>query len=308
MINDKRNYRGWRVSSYLVAALAAAGVLGFGCAPGASKAPEANPGTDQEAVLALNGMGDNGFADNGFDDNGMADNGLADNGLRARSLNLAEFDSAGFDTWIKGQLRTSADPEDLNLSQQRSVVMGYIVKCALSRTDTLSWTGTVAGNSVSYSWTGNLALLPQWTTSGYVLNQSEQEMLHACLGAHVNSQGVSVPISVRGDGIFMDSGEAALYTFREGAYWAYTGADGLVYSVGCHSFSNTTLPNPLYWLGQDSRSCGRVPGSCGHIASIGECGTVTGTACTKDAQNNYHCSVNGVPKYTITVALKPIGS
>jgi hypothetical protein len=189
--------------------------------------------------------------------------------------------------------------------------MGYIVKCALDQTDSLSWSGTVQGTPFQWTWAGNLNLIPQWKTPGHVLTASENETLRACLAAHVNADLITVPISVRGPGIRMDTGEDTLFTFLEGAYFSYTTSAGVRYAKACYAPNNASLPSPQLWLGQDSRRCGRVAGACPHIASLGDCSNIgpilnVSDGCTLGADGNYSCVYDGVARPTLTIYLKPL--
>jgi hypothetical protein len=76
-------------------------------------------------------------------------------------------------------------------------VMGYLVKCAVASGQSRTWTNPTTG--VSYTWPGDLGLAPGWS-GGTPATLVEQQVITACLAAHVNRYGTSVPISVNGRG------------------------------------------------------------------------------------------------------------
>lgn len=158
-------------------------------AAGCNQPAESDPvGTvEQESVsdngLSVNGLGTNGLSVNGLSVNGLrigssSGNGLGSNGLTA-TTGLATTD---FANWF------ADNPE-------ADMVMRYIVKCALPSGQTLSY--TPAGTSTTYTWDGELGLASSWS-SGNAPTLAEKQVVSACLAAHVNKFGVSVPISVLG--------------------------------------------------------------------------------------------------------------
>jgi hypothetical protein len=107
-------------------------------------------------------------------DNGLSANGLSANGLSANGL---------FSTWFNKNPTTSA------------AVMSYVYRCAAPLGSVLTWKNPTTG--VSNTWLGVLGLAPDWA-GGAKATLAEQQLITACLGAHVNKYGVHVPIAVEG--------------------------------------------------------------------------------------------------------------
>jgi hypothetical protein len=73
--------------------------------------------------------------------------------------------------------------------------MKYVMKCALPAGEARSYQNPRTGTS--YTWDGLLGLAPGWA-SGQPMTEAEQQVISACLAAHINKYGVHVPISVLG--------------------------------------------------------------------------------------------------------------
>jgi hypothetical protein len=166
--------------------------LPLACGPVASPEEAQELAAHQQALYELNGLSPNGLAFNGLAFNGLAFNGLAFNGLAFNGLSTAEF-TAWFQT----------DPALGNR------VMRYVVQCAVPAGQTRSYTAPATG--ITYTWTGNLGLAPDWA-HGSPATEAEQQLISACLAAHTNKFGVRVPISVLGRDAH---GEAIPYTKEE---------------------------------------------------------------------------------------------
>ncbi|WP_239470183.1 hypothetical protein [Archangium violaceum] len=151
----------------------------------------------QQTLYELNGLSPNGLAFNGLAFNGLAFNGLAFNGLAFNGLAFNGLSTAEFSSWFQ------ADPALGNM------VMKYVVACALPPGETRSH--TPPDSNITYTWTGNLGLAPDWA-NGAPASLAEQQLISACLAAHTNKFGVRVPISVLGR---TGLGEAIPYTRQE---------------------------------------------------------------------------------------------
>lgn len=138
----------------------------------------ATPATATQELTTANGLTVNGLTVNGLTVNGLTVNGLTVNGLTVNGLSSSEFAS-----WFA--LDVAA----------HSMLMNYIVQCAVpaggSRTYRAPGTGTV------YTWQGSLGLAPGWA-SGRHFTVAEQQLVSACLAAHVNKYGMHVALSVLG--------------------------------------------------------------------------------------------------------------
>jgi hypothetical protein len=128
--------------------------------------------------MTLNGMTLNGMTLNGMTLNGMTLNGMTLNGLGAHGLGTVEFA-----TWFR---------QDVELSE---MLMRYTVRCAVAAGEARSYQDSISGTT--YTWQGSFGLTPSWA-SGQPINEAEQQLISACLAAHVNKFGVHVPLSVLG--------------------------------------------------------------------------------------------------------------
>jgi hypothetical protein len=180
--------------------------------------PGESLGTQEQEVLGQNGLTLNGLTLNGLTLNGLTLNGLTLNGLTLNGLGTASF----------------ADWFSLNASQN-ATLMKYIVQCAVAEGQSRSYTDQSSGTS--YLWQGSLGLAPSWA-SGQPINEAEQQVISACLAAHVNKFGVHVPLSVlgrtaQGQPIAYSAAELQAFPRREGCFFGnlftgegiYAGAD-----------------------------------------------------------------------------------
>jgi hypothetical protein len=207
---------------------------------------------------------------------------LSRNGLSRNGLSLTSFKSTDFQTWF------NQDPASSN------EVMTYIVKCAAPAGQSYSWKDKA--NGITYAWTGLLGLAPAWA-SGNPTTPAEEQVITACLAAHVNKFGMHVDLSVLGQGatglpIPIGSNELATFSVNEGCFFGNVFADEGVY-VG--------IDHPLWDASYSSaRACafdifGVGPSAdCPPINNVGPCGLI----CKKDPSGVYYTScstmVNGV--------------
>jgi hypothetical protein len=231
--------------------------------------------------------GDNGLSVNGLSVNGLSVNGLSVNGLSVNGLSTSDFQN-----WFQ------AAPT------QSDNVMHYVVLCAVPAGQTRTYTDVLAGKT--YTWSGSLGLAPGWA-SGQAATVAEQQVISACLAAHVNKFGVHISISVLGQDA---TGQAIPYTAEE---------------LSSHSrreaclFGNIFSTDGIY-VGNDgaeltasessTRACtlGGTPGTaqaanCAPLTPVGSCGTY----CTLDATGTYYtsCTYNGVTYQPLTTRLQP---
>jgi hypothetical protein len=116
-------------------------------------------------------------------DNGLMANGLSANGLSANGLSANGLSSASFHNWFQQG------------PAQGDMVMRYVVRCAVRAGQVRTYTNPVTQQT--YTWQGGLGLAPLWA-SGFPAPLGEQQLVSACMAAHVNKFGVSVTISVLG--------------------------------------------------------------------------------------------------------------
>jgi hypothetical protein len=200
--------------------------------------------------------------------NGLTINGLTINGLAPTSLAaLRDKTPAGAVTRL---------------------FFRYLISCALP-----------AGHDVSYSWTdaaavrhaevasGQFGLASTWESGAVDL--AGQELVSACLFARTNALGISVPISMRGEGastLAVTAQERADFHYGEGAFW------GNVFADPPYGRSCSRSPFDAGTRTSADLKNGRVCASrdCGIIRYVGPCyassSATSGQACFRRAANN----------------------
>ncbi|RKH38010.1 hypothetical protein [Corallococcus sicarius] len=247
--------------------------LGAGCGTEAlepvSPAPPALFDTLEQEALSYNHLSVNGLSFNGLSFNGLSFNGLSAGGLS----------QASFASWFNANPTLAGE------------VMGYIIRCAVPEGETRTFTHVQANKT--YTWPGLLGLAPGWA-AGASPTVAEQQIVSACLAAHTNPFGVSVPISVhgrdaQGQVIPFTSGELSMFSRPESCFFG-----NLFQNQGVYAGSQNPPLNPNQ---STTRACAVVDGSgmprraCAPIVYAGSCAamcttdTTTGVAflnCTKD--------------------------
>jgi hypothetical protein len=259
-------------------------------APGASG--QVALGGNISEFATQNGLSPNGLSPNGLAHNGLAHNGLALNGLALNGLAHNGLTSADFQTWFNADPATSA------------AVMTYVVRCAAPAGAAYSFTNPATG--VSYSWVGSLGLAPGWA-SGLAATIAEEQVITACLAAHVNKYGMHVSMSVLGQGatgvpIPVGSNELATYSQREGCFFGnlfegegvYTGLD---HSIWDKSYSSArACAFDIFGVGPSA--------DCPPINNVGPCALI----CKKDPTGTYYTScgtfVNGAWKSYLPITTR----
>ncbi len=272
--------RSWFTSTGL-AALAAAALAACGPLTPAERAQ--TQGLSDENGLSPNGLNQNGLSQNGLSQNGLSQNGLSQNGLSQNGLGSA------FTTWFN---------QDAALS---SVVMQYIVRCALPSGQTRTWTNPATG--AAYTWQGALGLTPSWS-SGSAASTAEQQLITACLAAHVNKYGLHVTVSMQGRtasnaAIPLEWNELSTFPVKEGCFFGnlfngegiFVGEDHAAWDLKYSSVRACALD--YAW--------GPSP-DCAPLQVVGDCSAI----CTPDASGNYYtsCSYNGRSYKPITTRLR----
>jgi hypothetical protein len=117
------------------------------------------------------------------------------------------------------------------------MVMKYVVQCAVPAGETRSFAD--ASTATTYTWQGGLGLAPGWASGG-TITEAEQQLVSACMAAHVNKFGLHVTLSVLGrnaqqQAIPYTSEELQTFQRREGCFFGnlftnegvFAGNDGL---------------------------------------------------------------------------------
>ena len=259
-----------------------------GCGPaGQLDAPGAPLGTHSDALVSSNGLSTNGLSTNGLSTNGLSTNGLSTNGLSTNGLSTNGLSTNGFNTWF------SADPA------KAEEVMRYIVRCALSEGQSLSYTHV----GTTHTWEGTLGLAPGWS-SGAEATLAEQQLVSSCLAAHVNKYGVHLNISVLGRDAL---GTAIPTTAEEMETYAQPEA---VFFGNLFNDEGLFAANDAPYLAYDEstvRACGLSswsgdPDCAAVISHVGSARTY----CQLDASRTYYsrCTYNGVTYRPLTTRIR----
>jgi hypothetical protein len=204
MGNLKKSFNlGWYASRVMAVAVLM-GTMACGTVEDGVTEPSESVGTQQQELAGQNGLTLNGLTLNGLTLNGLTLNGLTLNGLTLNGLGTASF----------------AEWFSVNKAQN-AMLMKYIVQCAVAEGQARSFLDQSSGTS--YQWQGSLGLAPNWA-SGQPINEAEQQVISACLAAHVNKFGLHVSLSVlgrtaQGQPISYSAAELQAFPRREGCFF-----------------------------------------------------------------------------------------
>lgn len=273
-------------------------LLVAGCGPAAR--PEVTTAGELDFGMVLdglaasestNGMSQNGMSQNGMSQNGMSQNGLSVNGLSQSGLTAAALGTTAFKTWFE------ADPA------LRATTMKYLVRCAAPAALTFGYTSATTG--LTYTWPGNLGVAPSWS-SGHAIAAAEQQLLTACLAAHVNKFSLQIGIGVEGkdaNGVTlpMAPGELTTYSLRESCFFGniFTG-EGVFAGID-HAAWGSRYSSPRA-CAFDYASVG-TDRDCAPIFVAGSCSSL----CTRSADGVSYdtCTWNGKTYRALTTRIAP---
>ncbi|RKH13087.1 hypothetical protein D7X74_22500 [Corallococcus sp. CA047B] len=271
-----------RVSSWKLILVLAGGAVGTGCGPTSQEPAPPDPvGTVKQEALSYNSLSYNGLSFNGLSFNGLSFNGLSFNGLS----------SDAFASWFD---------EDPVLADE---VMHYVIRCAVPEGETRTYTD--GRTEAVHIWPGLLGLAPTWA-AGKPATVAEQQLISACLAAHANPFGVSVPISVQGrDGtggtIPSTPAELAEFSRPESCFFG-----NLFLGEGIYAGSQNP---PLTANQSTTRACAVVDGSgmprqtCAPMVYVGACSA----SCTPDGTSGLSflsCTVGGITYQPLTTRVR----
>ena len=94
--------------------------------------------------------------------------------------------------------------------------IGYLVKCALRADDTLVKRDQ---NGTQYTFPGGMGLCPQWKYGGVATDRTCQNMVSACMMAHLNTSGVHVPMWMDSESPAIGWGVSPTYPKQEGTFF-----------------------------------------------------------------------------------------
>jgi hypothetical protein len=247
--------------------------------------------TQAQELKATNGLTQNGLTQNGLTQNGLTQNGLTQNGLTQNGLTQNGLLGGDFSTWFAQAPATNA------------MLMKYLVQCALPEGESRSFEDTSTGTT--HTWPGLLGLTPGWA-NGKRINESEQQLLSACLGAHLNKFGLNVPLSVlgrtaRNQPIPYTAEELETFSRRESCFFGnlftneglFAGVDG--------AYLNNDESSP--------RACGLTSeqnaevSQCEALVNVASCETY----CTLDPSGLFYteCTYNGHTYLPLTTRIRP---
>ena len=110
--------------------------------------------------------------------------------------------------------------------------IAYLVRCALAANDTLVKKDQ---NGTQYTFNGGMNLCPQWKYGSVATDRTCQNMLSACLMAHINTSGVHVPLWIDSESPAIGWGVSPSYPKQEGTFF------GNIIMTG--NLSNLAMPN-----------------------------------------------------------------
>jgi hypothetical protein len=156
-----------------------------------------------------------------------------------------------------------------------------------------------------YSWSGNLGLAPGWA-SGRVATVAEQQVVSACLAAHVNKYGVHIPLSVLGRNasgqlITFTSSELVTFSRKEACFFGNLFTNEGIY-VGNDRGNLSARESSARACSISSNADSVRTTDCAPLMYAGSCTTY----CTLDATKTYYtsCTYNGVTYRPITTRLR----
>jgi hypothetical protein len=234
--------------------------------------------SQHQELDSANGLSANGLSANGLSANGLSANGLSANGLSAQA----------FSSWFS---------QDMALAD---MVMRYVVRCAVPAGETRSYTHPPTGQR--YTWAGGLGLAPDWAR-GYAPTVAEQQVVTACLMAHVNRPELNLTISVlgkdaKGRNIPVTASELETFSVREACFFGniFT-QQGLFFGV------DQPITGESQYL---TRACAGMEGAgtCEPLTYVGACSQV----CTTDKGGPFYknCSRNNVSYMALTTRMRQV--
>jgi hypothetical protein len=234
-----------------------------------------------ETLAADNGMSENGMSQNGMSQNGMSQNGMSQNG----------FGTTAFQSWFNTNPALS------------DVVMKYLAKCAAGAGKSYSWKNPSTGKT--HSWSGQLGLAPGFA-AGAAPTTAEQQVLTACLAAHVNKYGLNVPIAIEGrtatgTQIPIGAGELTTYSVREACWFGNVFTGEGVFGGPDHSSWNAKTSTARACVFDTSYK--DSPSQCAPIFQIGFCSS----NCTEDPTHTFYesCDYNGKTYKALATRIRP---
>jgi hypothetical protein len=273
------------VGSRWVVALALVGSVA--CGP----MEDAPASVDSPSTREQDLEGENGLAVNGLSYNGLAVNGLAVNGLAVNGLSYNGLASENFAAWFTQS------------AAQNAMLMKYVVQCALPAGESRSYQDSSTGTS--YTWEGSLGLAQGWA-HGQAITEAEQQLVSACLAAHLNKFGMHVPLSVLGltaeqEPIPYSTEEIQTFSRREACFFGNLFTQEGVFAGVDRDYLNEGESSP--------RACGLttsqdvLSSQCSPVVHVQNCETF----CTLDPSGLFYteCRYMGRTYLPLTTRIRP---
>lgn len=258
-----------------------------GCGPEEALLEDEAPERNLQALSGSNGLALNGVVINGMVINGMVINGLVINGLGTQGLMSPDFIN-----WF------NQDPA-LN-----DMVMKYVVYCSTNWGLQKVFINPATG--ATHVWDGWLGLAHHWS-EGAPATLAEQQLVSACLAAHVNTYGLHIQLSLLGEKatnrpLYIAKGELSEYSTREACFFG-----NLFNGEGLYAGNDRNALSPAQSTprrcGLSQTHSGQDP-ECSPITRVGSCEQLS---CTLDRNSNYYqtCTYNGTQYRVLTTRLRP---
>jgi hypothetical protein len=232
-----------------------------------------------DALSTGNGIIENGIIENGIIENGIIENGIIENGVAntvASSVNNGLAPDEGTNGLAENGFQASAfeDPRFKawfsNDPGYSDMVMRYVARCVLDEGATLSYDHVGPDGSLTqYAWTGALGIAPKWTTGP--IGEVEQQLVTACLAAHVNGLGQHVTVSLRG---FLENGQKIKVVEGEESGWRFAEACFFGNLFVHQGVFDALMPDSLDPVVSTPRGCAAEfgkPGECKPMLQAGKC-------------------------------------
>lgn len=261
-------------------------VLAVGCAPEfQDEGAQALLGQQEASIGTGNSMTPNGLSANGLSLNGLSLNGLSANGLS----------TATFASWFNS-----------NPTEVSDMVMRYLVRCAVPSSQNRTWINATTGQS--YTWPGELGLTPGWA-SGRPSTEVEEQIITACLAAHVNKYGVSMMVSLlgrdaNGAPVPTAPGELQTYKQQEASFYGNLFRNEGVYVCKDPHLKLDPKQSTLRACSLESQTTGGGAG-CGPMVIWGTCGG--SNSCKPDSSKLFYstCDFSGKTYKVLSTRIRP---
>ena len=235
---------------------------------------------EEEPLETIGSVQNNLVTENALTENALTANALTANALTANALTANALAPEVFEL-------NYTDSGDLQHTSIGRFLLKYITRCAYESNEWLALDGDLG----PAQYAGRLGLATIWKSSP--LSQGYKEIMSACLLAHLNNFGTSVPISVRYNGSApTKAAETNQYYYGDGVYY------GDIYQEPAKKYACTIRQKdgatPVVTSSWSSlRVCAQ--GNCG-IVNTGYCDEVCSTIAADGSQWKFSDCHDGQPE------------